>query len=55
MRFATYRLADDREEYGGSAGQWIVVTEDGEREVTGPNERAGCGAFCRLPEHGVRL
>lgn len=36
MRFAVYQLAFDTEEYGEKAGKWIVVTEDGEREVTGP-------------------
>lgn len=27
-----YRLADDRQEYGKHAGDWIIVTGDAERE-----------------------
>lgn len=36
MRLAVYQLAFDADEYGDDAGKWIVVTEDGESEVTGP-------------------
>lgn len=45
MRFVTYQLANDREAYGMDAGQWIVVTEDGERELTGSMDECDASLF----------
>lgn len=36
MKFETYRLADDIVEYGSDAGKFLVVTDNGDTEVTKP-------------------
>lgn len=35
MNWKLHRLADDRAEYGDNAGKQIIVTADGEQEITG--------------------
>ncbi|WP_298161121.1 hypothetical protein [Brevundimonas sp.] len=35
-----YQLADEPETYGSDAAKWIIVSDDGESELTGPMDHA---------------
>lgn len=39
-----YQLADEPETYGDDAAKWIVVSDDGEDELTGPMDHAAAEA-----------
>jgi hypothetical protein len=43
-----YQLADDEQTYGPNAGRLIVVTEDGEHELSGPMNEEDAEAFARM-------
>jgi len=40
-----YQLANDPETYGADANKWLVVSDDGEEEITGPMREEDAEAF----------